>query len=666
MGNIMKRKDAYFGLHFDLHPTKEDTLLGRSVTEENIEKLIKRVRPEHVTYDCKGHPGYAGYPSKVGTPSPGIVNDSLDIWRRVTKRYGVLLGIHYSGVIDQLAVKTCPDWSRVDVEGNIDLEATSTFGTYVDELLIPQLKEVVDRYELDSVWLDGECWGAKLDYSVKALELWKQETGYTDAPKDRNGPRWNQWKIFHRRQFEKYLCHWVNELHEFRPALNIASNWAYTTMMPKRIEAGVDFISGDYDPKLSVDRARTEARYMSCLGRPWELLAWGFDMVKDQDECLKLPAHMKQEAGVVLMHGGGFMTYYQPSRSGYIDDTIINTAGQVADFCLPRKEVCFKSVSVPQVVLLHSSETQYDRSDKVFTWWDTPLIELEGGLHALLELHYSTDIMSEFMLEKCLEEYPLVVIPDSYRLTEDFCKLLIGYVNKGGNLLLLGNRCSVYFQTCLGIKFIGKPQNVRTQLISNEGPVSAWGKWQDVEAGNSCILAYRYDSDSSDNRYWYMNNHENDNEADALEKKYKHVAATSTKYGKGKIAAVYGPITELYYNNHHAYMRSFLGEIIDDLFPEPAVRVNAPSCVDISLRKTLAGYLSLHLLNLSNLPVSDRRAFLDNIPGIGEIDIRIKVTKRPERVTWEPTGEELSWEWESGVLTTKVTQLEIHGAVVIQ
>jgi len=36
------RRDAFFGLHFDLHPSKTDTALGADVTEENITKLLDR------------------------------------------------------------------------------------------------------------------------------------------------------------------------------------------------------------------------------------------------------------------------------------------------------------------------------------------------------------------------------------------------------------------------------------------------------------------------------------------------------------------------------------------------------------------------------------------------------------------------------------------------
>ena len=60
---MISRKNAFFGLHFDLHPGKEDTELGADITEEMISALLERVKPDYVQYDCKGHAGYTGYPS---------------------------------------------------------------------------------------------------------------------------------------------------------------------------------------------------------------------------------------------------------------------------------------------------------------------------------------------------------------------------------------------------------------------------------------------------------------------------------------------------------------------------------------------------------------------------------------------------------------------------
>src|SRR5919202_5746095 len=135
---VKTRAESFFGLHFDLHPREDDTALGADLTEERVDELLRRVQPDYVQYDCKGHAGWTGYPTKVGWASPGIVKDSLAIWRKVTRQHGVALYVHYSGVWDSVAVRRRPEWARVGPDGARHQDFTSTWGAYVDELLIPQ------------------------------------------------------------------------------------------------------------------------------------------------------------------------------------------------------------------------------------------------------------------------------------------------------------------------------------------------------------------------------------------------------------------------------------------------------------------------------------------------------------------------------------------------
>ncbi|MGD0158619.1 MAG: hypothetical protein ABSB50_21230, partial [Terracidiphilus sp.] len=108
----LARKDCFFGLHFDLHPTARDKDLGRDLTDAMVSHLLDACRPDFVEYDSKGHPGYLGYPSRTGMSAPGIVQDSLAIWRRVTAALGVAFYNHFSGVLDGLAVVKHPEWAR--------------------------------------------------------------------------------------------------------------------------------------------------------------------------------------------------------------------------------------------------------------------------------------------------------------------------------------------------------------------------------------------------------------------------------------------------------------------------------------------------------------------------------------------------------------------------
>ena len=639
------RKDCFFGLHFDLHPQKTDTSLGADITEEIIARLLDRVAPDFVQYDCKGHAGYTGYPTKIGWPSPGIVKDSLAIWRKITHGRGVGLYIHYSGVWDSVAIEHHPEWARVGPDGATDKNATSTFGRYVDDLLIPQLKEVTSAYQLDGLWVDGECWAAQLDYSPAAVEAWTKETGLREAPKSREEPHWLEWKQFNRRQFEKYLCHWVDALHAHNPKLQITSNWAYTTFMPKPVVAKLDYLSGDYSPMLSVDRARVEARYLASTGMPWDLMAWGFNNPEGLGFTLKTAVQLQQEASSVLMQGGGFQIYYNPTRSGYLCDEIINAAGEVADFCRARQKVSHKSVSIPQVALLLSSETQFDRSDAVFTPYGT-LDEMEGALHALLELHYSVDILAEHQLQPRLKEYPLVVIPDSYKLSEDFKSAILEYVKGGGSVLLLGEKCARLFEAYLGVKLEGKPQTTLAELATPAGVVSENGVWQNVTVTTAKAVGYRFPTRDT--------------------RKGGEVAATISSWGKGKIGAVYGPVAINYFLSHHPALRSFIGSIASQLFPDPMVRLSGPPCVEVALRRTAAGTLSVHLANLAGMQVSGRHCVIDYIPKVGPIDIELKVPTQPNRVAWVPDGGRLKWSWSQGVLSVRIPELHIHGVLVVE
>jgi len=647
------RKDAFFGLHFDLHPQATDTALGADISEDNIRELLGRVKPDYVQYDCKGHAGWAGYPTAVGWSSPGIVNDSLAVWRKATREAGVGLFIHYSGVWDSKAVAEHPEWARVGPDGKRDPNATSVFGPYVDELLIPQLKEVAAKYDLDGVWADGDCWAAQLDWSPRALSAWTTETGYEDAPKDRTDPRWLDWKMFHRRAFERYLSHWIDALHAADPALQLTSNWMYTSFAPKPVEARLDFLSGDYSPSLSVDRARVEARYLASTGMPWDLMAWGFDKGQGLNWSIKPAGHLMQEASVVLMQGGGFQIYHTPTRSGFIVEPIIAQEEAVAAFCRARQSVSHKSTSVPQVALLLSSESFWDRSEALFSPGDA-FVELEGALHALLNLHYSVDILAEHQLQPRLAEFPLVVIPDSHKLTEEFREALTGYVERGGSLLLLGEKCARLFEPILGAKLDGAPDRRTAELAAGPGTAAARagrvtnadGVWQKVELTTARAAGSIHPSRDA--------------------RKDGEVAATVNAVGRGKVAAVYGPVASIYFRSHHPWLREFFGDITAELFPDPAVKVEGPSTIEVALRKTADGRLSVHLLNTAGMPLPDRYGFTDAIPPLEDITLTVRTAARPASVAWAPDGGRLDWTWSDGLLKVTIPKLRIHGILLLE
>lgn len=644
---MVSRKQAFFGIHFDLHAGERDTTLGADVTEAMIEDLLERVKPDYVQQDCKGHPGYTSYPTKVGWASPGIVKDALAIWRRVTARHGVGLFIHYSGVIDRKAVEEHPAWAARTPEGDPDANgATSTFGPYVDELLIPQLKEAFATYDLDGAWVDGECWGTVADYSPMALAAWREATGYENAPTSPDDPNWHAWLEFHREHFEAYLTHYLDALHAFKPGVEITSNWMYTGFAPRPVKAPLDFISGDYSAQDSVNTARFEARYIANTGMPWDLMAWGFSWWGDRStphRTHKPAIHLQQEASIVLAQGGGFQVYYQPTRAGWFDPYLIDILADVAAFCRARQDVSHKTESVPQVALLLSSVAFYDKTNNVLRAWEGEHHALHGTLHALLESGYSVDVLAEHHLETTLDHYPVVVLPEVHTLAPAFRDKLIDYVRNGGSLLLVGAESARIFEDVLGVTLEGDPETRSVYLLSGDMMGMCEGTWQAIEPETAEVVGWRFPT-------W-------DPRKDGAP------AATVTELGAGKIGAIYGPLGTVHLAYHTPQVRTFLASVMRRLFPEPLVEIDGPPCIDLAVRRK-DGKLLIHLTNTAGMQVTSAYTIRDFIPSVGPLTLSVHLDAAPTAVHRVPGGE-ITHRWHKGMLTIKLPSLHIHTVITI-
>ena len=170
-------QDRYFGLHFDFHASPRCTSIGSTLSEDDIREICGLYRPDFIQVDSKGHPGWSSYPTACGDEVPGIVGNPMETWRKVTREEGVQLYAHHSGVFDKLYCERHPDEAVKDIDGSPSDSYARTNGRYADDKLIPQLLELAGRYGLDGVWIDGDCWGAQLDFDPRTVADFERETG---------------------------------------------------------------------------------------------------------------------------------------------------------------------------------------------------------------------------------------------------------------------------------------------------------------------------------------------------------------------------------------------------------------------------------------------------------------------------------------------------------
>ncbi|MCS6953643.1 MAG: hypothetical protein NZM33_12400 [Bryobacteraceae bacterium] len=639
------RKDCFFGVHLDLHPNEEDRELGRDLSEAMVERFLEEVRPDFVQYDCKGHPGFLGYPSQVSR-SATMVQDSLAIWRKVTARYGVALYIHFSGVWDSLAVREHPEWARRRPDGTPDDRQTSTFGPYVDARMIPQLKEAIGKYDLDGAWVDGDCWATYPDYRDEAAQAFRQATGLSALPKGPGEPGWLEFLEINREQFRRYLRRYVEAIHQFRPGFQIASNWFYSTYAPERPEVPVDFISGDYLGNASISAARLEARYLSQTGKPWDLMAWGFQAIGGPEglHVHKSVDQLCQEAAVVLAQGGGFQVYYYPTRAGWLDHRLIRIMAQLAKFCRDRQALSWKSETVPQVGVIFSTTSLYRTAGKLFGSWGAAVHPARGMVDALVENHYSTDVIPEWKLSEVAARYPVIVVPDWPELGAAVRDTLLDYTRRGGKLLVAGAENAHLFAEALGVKLLGSPTQQTAYLPTEDTFANISGLWQAVEPFRAEVIESRHPAC--------------DTRRDAA------AAATWTRFGSGEIVGFYGPLGKLFATTHAPAVRQIVHRLVRRLFT-PIVELTGPPTVELVLRRQ-KDLLLLHLLNSTGMQVASDYAVVDFIPSVGPLRLRIRLPARPRAVRFEPGGHVLRGQWRDGIWSTEIPRLEIHGTVVVE
>jgi alpha-L-fucosidase len=644
---------VFFGIHYDLHANAGDTELGRELTAEHLRERLLRVRPDWIQADCKGHPGYTSWPTDVGSASPGVVKDALRIHRDVTAELGIKLGMHYSGVWDSRAIELHPDWARRDQNGQPDPNMTCRLSGYDAELMIPQMLEIVAKYDVDGFWVDGENWASKPCYCDRCRAEFTRRMGNTDVPRASGQPGWDAWLAFHRDLFVEHVTRYAEAVHARKPTCLVCSNWMYTVRQPDPVVAPVDYLSGDYDWSWGASRAAVEGRVLDGRGKTWDLMAWGFTktgtMGANPPWVMKTATHLCQELSEVIALGGAVMVYNTPQRSGWLTGWHQELLAEVAGWCRARQDACFGSRSASQAAVLHLADHYYSCNQPLFNYGEA-VQPVEGALHALLETGRSTDILTEEAALRRLGDYALVVVPEQTHLSPDIVAALEAFAQAGGHVLLSGAHLAVEHPALVAAIADGEPiTDQATYLPVNGRAVPVSGPWQPVKplAGTEIVTGRLAQQEPG---------------KDAT----GQAVVTRRPVGAGSITAVHGPLFRDYFLGHYPLVRQFIGGLVERLGIPWEVMIEAPPRLELIARRK-EGKLVVNLVNRgAGEALSPNRVIVEELPPMTDVVLRIRRDTPPASVTVAPDGSPARWTYAEGMLAVEIPRVAIHSAIVVE
>lgn len=637
-------QDTIFNLHFDHHVRPEQPNAGAGAKQEELIPLIAACRPGAVQYHAKGHPGWTTYPTKLGWTHPTLAQDLLRLYREITRELGVPFLVYYSSLVDEQAGTHHPEWRIHGPEGKPveELSHLCPNTGYVDELMLPQIEEIIREYDPDGFWFDGD--GSAVCYCPRCRQMFEESYG-KPPPQDEDDPAIEDLRAFSREVNQEYKRKCAEFIHRLKRDCLYASNYAYSSRWPLTPPDYADWLSADIAcPPKGRQEMSLEARMFSTQGKPFDLMT--FDQVYPrQPEGAKphqKPVHqLQQEGALILAHGGRWFYWTNPRPDDHLPPSQMKIAAQCAEFAHQRREVCHDTEGIPWVALANTTLPPR-RSDAIW-----------GGHQALTELHYDPQIMNQDSLKTKIGDYSLLVLAEEGGLDDELIGVVRESVERGGCLLATGitalSGSEGQTADLLGIKVEEKEVIEQGFLLHQELPIRIPGPWHRIALEGA--------------EEWYPLLRSDDERAPDLA---GWPAVTANRVGQGVAVYVAGDVFSAYKLEQYPPVRELVGEIISRLLPDPMFRTDVPPTVEITLRRKGSDLL-IHLCNLSvdknlsaNLIQGIYPYYIEQVPVVGPVEITIRCPNRPTAVTLEPGGESLPHRWEQGRLSVTIPSLEIH------
>ncbi|MBD3419223.1 MAG: hypothetical protein GF398_03795 [Chitinivibrionales bacterium] len=667
--------DCYVGLHYDLHALPSDPDLGKRTSTPDLLPQFEQLNVDFYQTDCKGHPGYTSWFSKTPEASiaGGMKKDALAGWRNATSKLNKPLHCHYSGIWDRAATERHPEWSVVSKFKDVPMDPNGQNAgappeqiicprsPYLEELMIPQMLELIDNYDVDGFWIDGDLWAVVPCYCKRCTAAFREQTGIKKPPVSEKDTNWTTWINFVRESFEEFVTRYCDAVHNHKSGILVCSNWLQTFRNPGEPRVPTDWISGDNTWVFGLDDSRCEARFISTRGKHWDIMLWAFYKMYAMTDMkspwvAKPPQMLQQEAAVVTALGGSIQIYENSFgvRDGRLIPWHVEDIKKTIQFVKKRQKFCQHTETIPQIVVLHSEHHARAHMGHNLMW-GVDLTSVRGATLALLENHYGVDLMDEWALRQHLANYPAVIAPEQTDMTDVMVAQLKTYVKQGGVLMISGAGAYDRF----GGAFLG----------ATKGSLENDTRYY-VPAAKGCVPVYSAETRLCKQRkdaqgYGFLGTSPR-----VDERLTKYPAAIVNRVEAGAVVYIPYDIFKFFDRSHYILVRKFIGELTASVLGKLPITVSGPSCIDVVLRKRGRRRI-IHLINrASGMANRPNDGAVDEIPCVGPAEIEMQLEQKPENVELVFENGSIAWKFikkgNGGILKATVSSIHIHTAVVVE
>ena len=658
-------------VHLDFHTSPAIPEIGVDFDPDEFVATLKAAHVDSITVFAKCHHGYSYYPTKIGTPHPGLVRPNLlGEMIAALHKAGIRAPVYTTLTWDELAWETHPEWRQLTPEGCVGWTGTPLkpgwknlcMNTGYGDYVIAQIEEVLDLYDGDGVFVDiVRYMGAPCVCATCLGQMRREGVDPTDPA---------QIGAFARGVERRFLAKCSAAIRAKDPDQSIFYNARLNIdadpELGNRPEVQeyshfeIESLPGGF---WGYDHFPLSARYFQTFGLDLLAMTGRFHTWWGDFGGLRNRAALAYECFTALAHGAASSIGDQLHPRGRLDPTVYRLIGEVYAEVEKREQWVIGSRPLPDIGVVvattggASHEGQYNDADR-------------GVLHVLEQGKHQF----EFVDKSCdLTPYKLVILPDEARVDAELAGKLRAYLKTGGKLLVTGRSGfdegsgDFWLANEMGVHYAGPAPFAPDYLVV--GPELAEGiepmAYTCERQGVRVIVAPGAQVLASAaapyfNRTW---EHFCSHQYTPMDRLTDDAVVVQSPDG----AVIYcgRPLFSEYAESARRIHKQVLLNCIARLLDAPRIGANnLPTTAQVTVRSQ-GDDLIVHLLHYVHQRRGKGLDVVEDVIPLHDVQMSVRSEQRPSAVQLVPEGESVAWEYVDGYVCFQLSKVEGYQIVQI-
>jgi len=665
-------------IHLDFHTSPHIPDVGVDFDPEEFVRTLQAAHVNSITVFAKCHHGYSYYPSKVGTPHPGLQRDLLGEAATALKRAGIRVPVYITVVWDELAWANHPEWRQISPEGRIAGPSTSPLqpgwknlclNTAYADYVIAQIEEILDWYNGDGMFVDivryigGPC------VCTTCLRQMLAEDVNPDDPGQR--------ARFALAAERRFLARTTRAIRARQPEQSIFYNsrlrltWdpelGNRPEMDNFTHMEIESLPGGF---WGYDHFPLHVRYFQTFDRPLVAMTGRFHTSWGDFGGLRNRAALEFECFQALAHGAVCSIGDQMHPRGRLDAAVYQRIGEVYAEVERRESWCTGTQPLLDIGVLtaHSEATTPEGSMHPSD---------VGALHVLEQLKHQFQFLDA---GSDLSPYAVVILPDEVPVDAALATRLRAYLGAGGKLLITGRSCldeaagDFVLAPEMGVHYAGPAPFapdyliLEPELAAGIEPLAHVCQLPGVRLKTAEASAQVLARSGAPyfNRTWQ---HFCSHQYTPLDRPTDDPVVVQ----KGNV--IYGarPLFREYAAAARRVHKQVLGNCLQRLLPRPRVGAhNLPSTAIVIVRVSPLPVgegpgvrLLVHILHYVHQRRGRDLDVIEDVLPLHDVRLSVRTEQRPAAVQLVPEEQPVDWTWEDGYVRFAVPRVDGYQIVQI-